>query len=122
MVRVPCEFLASSIIPVVRRELALKLVKSGFSQRKVAKMLRLTPSAVSQYMHSKRGVPKINGFEYVQKEIERLFNDFVNNKKEQLSGKDFCEICIALRKNKDFIEKNRDVMEKTLYCLFEEFV
>ena len=45
------------IIPAVRRELARQMITLGLSQRDVAKRLRVTDAAVSQYLSNKRGSP-----------------------------------------------------------------
>ncbi|HLC90223.1 MAG TPA: transcriptional regulator [Candidatus Nanoarchaeia archaeon] len=42
------------VIPAIRKELALDLVKSGKSQREVASLLGITESAISQYVQKKR--------------------------------------------------------------------
>ncbi len=42
------------ILPAIRRELA-GILKKKFSQREVAQILGITPSAVSQYVNKKRG-------------------------------------------------------------------
>jgi len=122
MIRVPCEFMATNVIPVVRRELALQLIEHGFSQRKVAQLMKLTPSAVSQYIHSKRGTPKINGYEIVLNEIKKLLQAFLTNEKQALNGADFCRLCVSLRKNKTFLELNKELIVKTFHCEFEDMI
>ena len=42
------------ILPAVRREIALALVKKGLKQREIAKRLGMTEAAVSQYVKNKR--------------------------------------------------------------------
>jgi len=42
------------ILPTIRRELALALVKKGLKQREIAGKLGMTEAAVSQYVKNKR--------------------------------------------------------------------
>jgi predicted transcriptional regulator len=42
------------ILPTIRREIALALVKKGLKQREVAERLGMTEAAVSQYIKNKR--------------------------------------------------------------------
>ena len=42
------------VIPAIRKELTLDLIKSGKSQREVASLLGITEAAVSQYIKKKR--------------------------------------------------------------------
>ncbi len=43
------------IIPAIRKELVVALKEKGNSQKKIADLLNLTESAVSQYIKAKRG-------------------------------------------------------------------
>lgn len=42
------------ILPAIRREIALALVKKGLKQREIARKLGMTEAAVSQYLKNKR--------------------------------------------------------------------
>lgn len=42
------------IIPVIRKELALAMKEDGMEQKKIAELLGVTPSAISQYLSNKR--------------------------------------------------------------------
>ena len=46
------------IIPSIRRELALELVKIGMNQKQAAEALGVTTAAISQYKSEKRGSSK----------------------------------------------------------------
>ena len=50
----PQEIVVWHILPALRKEIVISLKKKGFSQRKIAGILGLTESAVSQYEHKKR--------------------------------------------------------------------
>ncbi len=43
------------ILPAVRREIAKSLYKKGLSQKDIAKRLKITEPAISQYIKAKRG-------------------------------------------------------------------
>lgn len=52
----PCEKAVWQYLPQIRADLALELVKTGMTQSQAAKKLGVTPAAVSQYIHKKRGM------------------------------------------------------------------
>ncbi|MFH1835557.1 MAG: helix-turn-helix domain-containing protein [Methanobacteriota archaeon] len=56
--QLPCERAIWYTLPQIRADLARELVKSGLSQKDVAEKLGVTASAVSQYLHKKRGKSK----------------------------------------------------------------
>jgi predicted transcriptional regulator len=47
------------LIPSLRKQLAIALIKRGLKQKEVARLLSLTPSAISQYLSGKRAANKI---------------------------------------------------------------
>jgi predicted transcriptional regulator len=52
--KLPCEEALWYVLPQIRSDLSRELIKNGLSQKEVAELLGLTPSAVSQYAHKKR--------------------------------------------------------------------
>jgi hypothetical protein len=52
----PCEKAVWYHLPQIRADLAIELVKTGMTQSQAAKKLGVTPAAVSQYIHKKRGL------------------------------------------------------------------
>ena len=46
---------AEDVIPVVRARLAIRLAREGLKVREIASALHITPAAVVQYIHGKRG-------------------------------------------------------------------
>lgn len=55
--KIPCEVIAKDVLPMIRRELSVLLVRvHGISQADVARRLDLTDAAISQYIRDKRGV------------------------------------------------------------------
>ncbi len=53
--KLPCEEALWYVLPQIRADIARELTRSGSTQKEVAELLGLTPSAVSQYLHKKRG-------------------------------------------------------------------
>lgn len=62
------------LIPAIRRELAKLMIKKGKSQHEVAEKLRLTKSAVSQYVSGKRGKKFILEAGIVKECCEKILN------------------------------------------------
>jgi uncharacterized protein len=50
----PEEIIVWQILPYLRREIAIELKKKGLDQKEIAKMLRVTEPAISQYLNRKR--------------------------------------------------------------------
>ena len=50
----PQEIEAWYVLPLIRKELAFAMKEEGFDQKKIAKLLGITPAAVSQYINKKR--------------------------------------------------------------------
>lgn len=68
--KIPCEIATWYILPVIRKELAILLVKNhGMSQKKTASLLGVTDAAVSQYLSKKRG--KANFYEINENIFEK---------------------------------------------------
>jgi uncharacterized protein len=65
----PCEKAVWYHLPQIRADLAIELVKSGMTQSQAAKKLGVTPAAVSQYIHKKRGMQLQKSRSY-RKEID----------------------------------------------------
>ena len=53
---VSCEKMVKYVVPWIRRELAISLVRyHGMPQVRIAEILEVTEAAISQYLSSKRG-------------------------------------------------------------------
>ena len=50
----PQEIQVWYILPALRKEIATKLKKQEFKQKEIARIMDITPAAVSQYLHKKR--------------------------------------------------------------------
>jgi len=62
------------LIPAIRREIVKKMVEKGLSQREVAEKMKLTKSAVSQYISGKRGKKFSLDDGLVDNSAERIIN------------------------------------------------
>ena len=62
----PCEKAVWYYLPQIRADLAIELVKTGITQSQAAKKLGVTPAAVSQYIHKKRGMQSVKSRSYRQ--------------------------------------------------------
>ncbi|MEB3755419.1 MAG: hypothetical protein GSR79_00955, partial [Desulfurococcales archaeon] len=57
----PCEMAAKYVLPAIRAALAIVLTEEyGFTSYRVAKMLNLTPAAITNYRKGKRGIKLID--------------------------------------------------------------
>jgi len=87
--KVPCEVITWYVLPVIRRELATKLVKEhDITQKKTAELLGLTDAAISQYVSRKRGKIDLGG---------RGDSEFEKSVQRILDGKpvndEICRLC-----------------------------
>ncbi len=53
--KLPQEIMHWEVIPSIRNQLVKELKELGYNQEKIAEILEITPSAVSQYIKGKRG-------------------------------------------------------------------
>lgn len=92
----PCEFIVRNVIPSIRREVVRILSEDyGMCNRDIARKLKLTDAAVSQYLSEKRG----KGVELNEKIIamirestDRIFRG-VSSVEEEI-----CRICNRLKR------------------------
>lgn len=61
----PCEKAVWYYLPQIRADLAIELVATGMTQSNAAKKLGVTPAAISQYIHKKRGMQTNKSEEYL---------------------------------------------------------
>lgn len=83
------------VLPALRRGLAQELKKLKMSQRNIAKRLGITESAVSQYLHNKRGGDILN--KYLHKELE---NSAKRISKSASTLDEIYKLCEFVRKEK----------------------
>lgn len=87
------------ILPTIRKELAIELVKVGLKQKEAAKKLNLTEAAVSQYLKDKRG-----------KEIvlnKKIKGKISNAAKRLLNKNSKCYVLREIQNICDYVRKSR---------------
>ena len=84
-----CELSSKVILPSIRRELVSELVKMGMKQKDVAKILGITPAAVTQYIKGKRAKVPLTDREKeeVRTLAERIW------KSGSVDEEEICAIC-----------------------------
>lgn len=90
--KIPCEVVAKDILPMIRRELSILLVKKhGMPQTVVAHRLDITDAAVSQYLRAKRG-SSVDCTKYPQ---YANFKEELNDSASRIAAGDdvFTELC-----------------------------
>jgi len=96
--RTPCQVAHWYLIPAITAELSRRLMKLGMKQSAIAKVLGLTPAAVSHYVKSKRG-SELKLSEKVKKRVELLAKDI---SKKAVSHEtiilEVCDICSLARR------------------------
>lgn len=88
-----CEFVSARLIPILRRQIAIKMLRKGKKQRAIANSLQITEAAVSQYISKKRanekGLNKI-----IKREMEKY-------DEKRSFAENVCNICKDLRSKKE---------------------
>lgn len=99
MEKLPCEYVVWNVLPSIKKELAKSINKIfNFNQKKIAKILNLTPSAISQYLSNKRGFFEITD-KNILLEIDKSAKIIVENGKSKLI-RETCRICNLLKSTK----------------------
>ncbi len=94
--KLPCEEALWYVLPQIRADLARELMRNGLSQKEVAELLGLTPSAVSQYAHKKRAGRFKTSAEY-KKYLMRVAKELRKTKNKEEASKLICKCCMASR-------------------------
>ncbi|NTU52776.1 MAG: Fis family transcriptional regulator [Chlorobiaceae bacterium] len=94
----PCEKAVWYYLPQIRADLAKELVKTGMTQSSAAKKLGVTPAAVSQYLHKKRGGQTIKSRVYKQ-EIRNAVDKISEGAEGDALYAIVCKCCQILKKN-----------------------
>lgn len=92
----PCEKAVWYHLPQIRADLALELVKTGMTQSQAAKKLGVTPAAVSQYIHKKRGQQSVKSRIYRQEikaAVKKICEDASSNELRLI----VCKCCHQLQ-------------------------
>jgi predicted transcriptional regulator len=96
MGNLPCEYILWYGIPVIRKELAICLIKNyGLNQRETAEKLGVTPAAICQYLSKKRGRITIIDKQIV-KEINKSAKEIIEHGEPAVNSH-ICKICKLLK-------------------------
>ena len=98
MKRTPCEYMMWNGLPVIRREIAEKMINNfGLSQKEAAQKLGVTPAAICQYLSKKRG--KLNIIDKVMtEEITISAERIIKNNNGSSIVTETCRICKVMKK------------------------
>ncbi len=92
MKHTPCEYIMWNGLPVIRKEIAERMIINfGVNQKEAAEKLGVTPAAVCQYLSNKRGKIKIDDQELL-KEITLTAGRILNDADIDVM-KETCRIC-----------------------------
>ena len=95
MKHTPCEYVMWNGLPVIRKEIAERMITNfGLNQKEAAEKLGITPAAVCQYLSHKRGNVTINDQDLI-KEIN-LAAERLINKADASVIEETCRICRLL--------------------------
>jgi len=99
----PCESFARFALPTFRLLVAKDLIeKHDFTQTEAARRLGITQAAISQYIHSKRGLKSTIRFEeergMIEKAVSEIAEDIAGSGKsvDEIS-ESFCKLCLIVR-------------------------
>ncbi len=93
---IPCEQIHWTLVPAIKRELALDWIKMGIKQKDIAKMLGTTEAAVSQYAKQKRGKKEILSAE------EKTYVQGIAKKRPRCKNL-ICKVCKWIRKSRGHV-------------------
>jgi len=103
MVKTLCEKVIWTVLPVIRKEFSLILMKNyDLNQKKIAEILDITPAAVCQYLSNKRGHIELQDKEILD-EIEKSTRKIFEEGTKQVPI-EICRICRLLHSKKIFKE------------------
>ena len=95
MMKLPCQLIVWNVLPAIRAAIAEELNTMGVSQLEAARLLDMTPSAISQYLTGKRGYRIVFEGE-VKAALNRLARDLKAGQVDDLAAR-ICEICAQIR-------------------------
>jgi len=115
----PQEIEVRYILPSLRKEFAVALAKNKIQQKEIAKMLNITPAAVSQYLSEKRGSTKFK--EEIKKEINNSTSKII--KKSSTLHKELYKISSKIKKTSTICDIHRlydNVPKECNFCFENE--
>ena len=100
-IRPRCEIIVQYVLPVIRAEMALRMKDEGISQAQIARILGVTPAAVTQYVKSKRGTAG------QETEVLEVIDEYLEEYKDdpEALSVHICDVC---NKIKSLLEKREN--------------
>lgn len=107
--RVPCQITQWYLLPAISAELVKELKTLGVKQAEIARLLGVTPAAVSQYVKGKRGkvvtfTPEIK--KMINKSAKKIASGEMD---EEGLSREICELCIRARRSRLFCGLHKDL-------------
>ena len=101
--KTPCEQIVWNLLPAIRKELAISLIKQyELTQKEAAKKIGVSEAAVSRYISGKRGGLDIST-DTIQKEIDKSTKQIIKGDEKTVIT-ETCQVCKLLQKN-NILEK-----------------
>jgi len=98
----PCEVASKHVVPAIRAALAILLVNEyGLSAYRVAKLLGMTPAAISNYLLRRRGgglVDKLLEDSEIRRALVELAEKLISDDLPEGLSSHLCRICLEVRK------------------------
>jgi predicted transcriptional regulator len=92
MMEMPHEIIVWYVLPALRRGLVIELKQLKMAQKDIARSMRVTEAAVSQYMHNKRGSKEIKFSRKLSKEIKKSALRIKNSKNKDTLMKELIRL------------------------------
>lgn len=116
--KVPCQIAQWYLLPAISAELVRELKKLGVKQAEIARMMGVTPAAISQYVKGKRGKRLSFGTE-MQKKIAASAKKIATKAfDEEKLMREMCELCISARKSGAACGLHQNLIGSTGECRF----
>ncbi|MGZ4919029.1 MAG: transcriptional regulator [Halobacteriota archaeon] len=100
-IRPRCEIIVQYVLPAIRAEMAVRMKNEGISQAQIARILGVTPAAVTQYVKSKRGTAGQDA------EVLEVIDNYLDEYKDdpEALSVHLCDVCNEI---KSLIEKREN--------------
>ncbi|MEM1541017.1 MAG: transcriptional regulator [Ignisphaera sp.] len=112
------------IVPAIRREVVLKLIKKGFMGVEIAKILKISPSLITRYINGERGTQvDLRRYKDIVERIENLVDKISSGEVDQyIIAKEIDRIAIYFMSRKHLCEIHKKlepniVPDKCSICL-----
>lgn len=118
--KVACEFICNTILPLIRALIAKEAVnKFGMKQKDVARKLGLTNAAISQYLKGKRGGKLEKRFKELKPFVYQIAKKMSTEKLDNFEvAKSICKVCIKLRASLTLCKLHRQIEPELKKCTF----